>query len=100
MALTGLIVLVPPGVCACLHMHPSLQGPGSLPPHLHPPTLPGVAEVAEEPPSSGASPTRLWPGGVCSSGSGSGRVRGDPPQAGPVSSDPRLCLAGLAAWKR
>lgn len=51
MAVTGLIMPVPPGVCAHLHTCPSLQGPDSLcAPRLHTPTLSGVTEVAEEPP--------------------------------------------------
>ena len=63
MAVTDLITLVPPGACAHLHTHPSLQGPGSLcAPVCTPPTLPVVTEVAEEPSSSGASPARLWLG--------------------------------------
>ena len=82
MAATGLIELVPRGVCAPAHASISARA-GQLAPPTPSAPPPGVAEVAEEPPSSGASPTRLRPGGVCASGSGSAGSEGTPRRRGP-----------------
>ena len=83
MAATGLIELVPAGVCAPAHTSISARAGQPAPPTPSAPPLPGVAKVAEEPPSSGASPTRLWPGGICTSGSGSAGSEGTPHRQGP-----------------
>lgn len=77
MAVTGLIMPVHQACAhACTHVHLYRGQTACAPPACTPPPSLGSLRVAEEPPSSGASPTRLRPGGVCASGSGSGRVTG------------------------
>ena len=81
------------------HIHLCKGRAACVPPVCTPPTLPVVTEVAEEPSSSGASPAQLQPGGVCASGSGSGRVGGVFLRAGPRCCDPWPSPAGLAPRK-